>query len=480
MFFKTKALVTIVPILLVVFLFASGNCALAEVWSGPTGLPPNGNVAKPLNVDTIFGGQIGGTWNSLNLTVTDCTSTEVLTKNLGLVKCVDLSKFPNSQVVPTLLSVLNTDPDASAFSNGIKIGASTGAWMDLGGAFKASWLHASNPIGTSTFAGGMTIAKNLSISGQIMITGGNPGVNKVLTSNASGLATWQNLPTPTPFVTSSLLEVLNKNSNASSFTATTLLGGGLSVKGLTATGLVVNGGATITGNVGIGTATTTSRLSVVAPKAGIYSEVNSGTFTGNIEANPQLWNRAGYFKVNGTYGAEAWLATTPYHVNGSYGVYANGVSAGVFGYGQNIGVLGKGTPGSVGVKGYIERCDQMANADDCSMGSAVYALTSGYGTAVKAEFEYPIAGDTTSIAVNAYGPNAVVATAIDGWSGYFSGGKGVHISNALQLGVNKSKGTCTSANAGAIVYEEINNVGSFKACAKTGVGTYAWKNIFIN
>ncbi len=36
----------------------------------------------------------------------------------------------------------------------------------------------------------------LEVAGQVKITGGTPGVNKVLVSDATGLASWQNTPTP--------------------------------------------------------------------------------------------------------------------------------------------------------------------------------------------------------------------------------------------------------------------------------------------
>lgn len=53
-----------------------------------------------------------------------------------------------------------------------------------------NWIYGSGGtigIGTSSLS---TIAK-LKIGGQIEITGGSPGVGKVLTSDANGLATWQ-------------------------------------------------------------------------------------------------------------------------------------------------------------------------------------------------------------------------------------------------------------------------------------------------
>jgi hypothetical protein len=44
--------------------------------------------------------------------------------------------------------------------------------------------------------GTLTPSAKLEVNGQIKITGGTPGANKVLTSNADGLATWQTPQTP--------------------------------------------------------------------------------------------------------------------------------------------------------------------------------------------------------------------------------------------------------------------------------------------
>ena len=46
--------------------------------------------------------------------------------------------------------------------------------------------------GTRVGIGTATPGTTLEVAGQVKITGGTPGLNKVLTSDASGLATWTN------------------------------------------------------------------------------------------------------------------------------------------------------------------------------------------------------------------------------------------------------------------------------------------------
>lgn len=64
-----------------------------------------------------------------------------------------------------------------------------------GPAVTSSWTDGDGVVSTSGKVGiGTTIpGAELEVAGQIKITGGNPGVNKVLTSDANGLATWQPL-----------------------------------------------------------------------------------------------------------------------------------------------------------------------------------------------------------------------------------------------------------------------------------------------
>mgnify|MGYP006991937901 CR=1 FL=1 len=492
-------------------------------------------------------------------------------------------------VTPGLVDVLRTNANASQFNGTVYIGgqsAGAGNLSVAGGEVRAKWINTTESTGINNFAGNILAQKDLTIngtstlSGKIKISSG-AGAGKVLTSDSSGLASWQNLPVIPTYSTPTISGVLTQGADASNFTGNIYFGDATHFSNLYVNGGEVEGGwihatkqtgtSTFAGNVdvaqklnvaqanigannystdiklmvgsgsGVGNiigingadnqytgirlsvagaekwfigtdnvsgisslvvrsggldravfsetgnlvlgnnsfTNVNNRLEVKASKSGIYSEISPGTFTGNRETDPNLWNRAGHFSVGGTYGAGAWLATTPYRVNESYGVYAYGVTAGVHGYGQTIGVSGKSNPGSIGVQGSLDKCSDRGAMDDCSGGVAVKAIVRGYGTALKASVEEVMAGDSSSVAVHASGPSGIVgiATNANGLSGSFSGGSGVYISNSLKMGNGSPKGSCNSSNVGKLVYEESGNVGHFYGCVKTGGSTYAWRQL---
>ena len=98
-------------------------------------------------------------------------------------------------------SVNQTKTAALGFGNGTIFGITY--WIDKIGddlAFKTGNNLATAVtnffIGSNGYVGIGTTnpGTNLEINGQIKITGGDPGVNKVLTSDANGKASWQDLP----------------------------------------------------------------------------------------------------------------------------------------------------------------------------------------------------------------------------------------------------------------------------------------------
>lgn len=151
------------PIALLVFfavVFASNADA---AWIGPTTAPPNGNIEAPLNTGTLFGGQtsdlvtsnVVGTYNNLKINLEPCLDGQVLAWDInGSTKKVVCS---DQTMQVSLLEVLNHDANASAYTGGITMGSTASNWLDLGGAFKASWIHATSTTGYNTFASAVSI-----------------------------------------------------------------------------------------------------------------------------------------------------------------------------------------------------------------------------------------------------------------------------------------------------------------------------------
>jgi ribosomal protein S6E (S10) len=169
--------------------------------------------------------------------------------------------------------------DQTVAGNGLEL---SGVQVRLGGVLDAATdinMGANNLTFTGTGLMGIgTTAPDakLHVAGQVKITGGAPGLGKVLTSDASGLASWGNLPEDATTASNGLTEVGND----------VRLGGALSVPtsidmgghNLTFTG---------TGNVGIGSATPSARLDVVGDIA------VSGTVDGvDIGASYSNWDTA--------------------------------------------------------------------------------------------------------------------------------------------------------------------------------------------
>jgi Chaperone of endosialidase len=136
-------------------------------------------------------------------------------------------------------------------------------------------------IGTST----LTSTAKLEVAGTVKITGGVPGVGKVLTSDATGLASWT---TPSVAITG-----WQTNYGARWLTATTL-----------GTGSVFDNGT----NVGIGTATPESKLQTIgsmyvnttADATGGFYYGPSGLIIGRYSTSP--WPGSNWLYVGGNVG----------------------------------------------------------------------------------------------------------------------------------------------------------------------------------
>jgi hypothetical protein len=123
----------------------------------------------------------------------------------------------------------------------------------------------------------------LELAGQIKITGGTPGLNKVLTSDAAGLASWV---TPVfPYV----------------------FGNGLSTTADTINSVWTSSGATIynnnPGNVGVGTTLPTMKLEVVTFDSSFFDGFSSTRYANQGVTDAHIWLR----RARGTEGTPAAL-----------------------------------------------------------------------------------------------------------------------------------------------------------------------------
>lgn len=145
-----------IPVIVLLGLFFGLNYSLA--WEEPTAPPPQGNVARPLNIQTNFLSEdslIRGSFydlsrNRMVLRVKTCEVGEVLIWQLSYNEQggpIDGSGRWECQGIDIesddLLAVLSAGADASAFRGDILIGSGdNGANFYLGGEVKSKWLHA--------------------------------------------------------------------------------------------------------------------------------------------------------------------------------------------------------------------------------------------------------------------------------------------------------------------------------------------------
>gem|GEM_PF-5795337 len=117
----------------------------ATSWIGPTEVPPMGNVAPPLSQETMFNGQVNGTWNQLKINVPCSEDGQSLIWNDAGGNFVCGAPAINVD----LLTVLNGGSDAGAFMGSTRIG----------GELVAGWLHATG-TGWNTFMGNVSIGNH--------------------------------------------------------------------------------------------------------------------------------------------------------------------------------------------------------------------------------------------------------------------------------------------------------------------------------
>ena len=184
-------------IIIIVFVFSISSFIYAA-WQEPSLSPPDGNVAAPLNVGNVgqskMGGLILNTGGASNGLIVQSGNVGIGTLNpdSGAILNLDSRGTGNDLQIRmrNKLSAEIGDQYSSITSRRLGSGRSELLFGTTSGGIHNTrvTIDDNGNVGIGTSNPGA----KLEIAGQIKITGGIPGVGKVLTSDSNGLASWQN------------------------------------------------------------------------------------------------------------------------------------------------------------------------------------------------------------------------------------------------------------------------------------------------
>jgi hypothetical protein len=212
----------LIPILIIAILGILDFALIGFAWQNPTQAPPGGNLTLP--------------WvrSGTNVYLTNTSD------NVGI-----------GTTDPTIkLAIGDSDTGIQLISDG-----NLGIYTNNAERIR---INSSGNVGIGTTSPGA----KLEVAGQIKITGGDPGANKVLTSDASGLASWQTVASGLPSGTSG--QTLRYNGSS-----------------WVANSVIYNNGT----NVGIGTTAPTSKLHLFASENENSAASNFLTLQNSFEAS---------------------------------------------------------------------------------------------------------------------------------------------------------------------------------------------------
>ncbi|MHC4750092.1 MAG: tail fiber domain-containing protein [Planctomycetota bacterium] len=301
-----------------------------------------------------------------------------------------------------------------------------GVYLGIDGVSKL-YVNTDGDVGIGT----TSPAAKLDVNGQVKIAGGSPGAGKVLTSDATGLASWQApsgaetdpvySASPAAGIVAGDITNWNNAFGWGDHSTAGYLTSYTETDPQVGTNIInhvpkFDGAALVTGtiydngNVGIGTANPQSKLSVGGDgvaNTGVYS-IGSDTGVIGIDSDTGSSGRLGY----DSYGL---------HGQGSsYGVYGQGSSYGVYGSGSFTGVHGTDSDtGSFGRLGY----DNTGVYGSGSFAGVVGtdSDTGSYGRLGSGDYGVYASGSNTGVRGEDSDSGSYGHLGYGTWGGYFSG-----------------------------------------------------------
>ncbi|HOZ52455.1 MAG TPA: hypothetical protein PLU17_11390 [Chitinophagaceae bacterium] len=258
--------------------------------------------------------------------------------------------------------------------------------------------------GTSVGIGTITPGAKLEVAGQVKITGGTPGLGKVLTSDANGLADWQTPSNSSPWIVSGN-NIYNSN----------------------------------TANVGVGNINPQSRLHVTDATPLIANGIIRGEFNGTIDSTDIV----GVLGINTVSNGQG------------IGVKGQGGLVGVSGSSAFTGVLGSVTASNTGYGVY---------GDGNTNGTGVY----GFSVNTNAVDGFSLFGN----AINAYSTQGIGVNSltIDNSAGYFAAGSTTFTPNL------DNEGVLHGEYVGTYLEDAVGVFGKSTPATSFGIGVYGVGN----
>ncbi|OGS64889.1 MAG: hypothetical protein A2X21_03205 [Flavobacteria bacterium GWA2_35_26] len=242
--------------------------------------------ANPNGVTTM--GSIGSTPNASGATISGTTLTlQPANNSFGGVVTTEYQIFAGSKMFKSVINVVPNIPASGngassiiAAQNGFTSGSNSGGALTLeagdGNGSGAGGNIYLNPGTSGSGTAGIT-----QINGQVKITGGSPASGEVLTSDATGIATWAAIPSTN--LTTGVTEVLpgtNGGTGVDNGIKTITLGGNLTTSGAFATTLTTTDNTNVTLPT-TGTLATLDGTETLTNKS-LTSPILTGTTTSDI------------------------------------------------------------------------------------------------------------------------------------------------------------------------------------------------------